>query len=48
MLVILGVDSLIIRPIYIIGGWNDFIAPHQLYDVTEVHTHTLIHLSWIS
>ena len=26
---VLGANSLIIRPVSIIGGWNHFAAPHQ-------------------
>ena len=29
VLVVLSADSLIIRPVCIIGGWNHFVAPHQ-------------------
>ena len=29
VLAVLGADSLIIKPVCIVGGWNHFAAPHQ-------------------
>ena len=48
MLVVLSVDSLIIRPVCIIGGWNHIVAPSPIPCCKLKYIPSLLFIFWIA